>query len=179
MLVSFPMIEEAPSRIGWKRDVNKIWRLNPHLSLGQMRSIPLPKQENLFTSSLLCSVLLLDLSIRHWFIHAVPLTMKSRLLNNIIGLILVFWLQKRMLPPPVSCLSSYWLWWGKRFIWCSLEVTYQDPLSREFCILSVGHLTRFFINTVGDLCPLYFWLPSQCYWVWKAFLSPGKGHKKG
>lgn len=84
-----------------------------------------PRTREPLTSSLLRSMLMLDVSANHWFSHMVPLTMKSRLLNNIISLILVFWLQKQMLPLPVSCLSPYWLWWWKGLIWCSAEVDIQ------------------------------------------------------
>ena len=154
--------------------------LNPHPSWGGVRSIPIPKQENLFTSSLLCSMRMLDVSVSHWFVHVVPLTVKTRLLNNIIGLILVFWLQERFLPLPDSCLSSYWFSRWKGFIWCCVQVGIKIPWAESFAFYLFG-IYKVFHEHCGWFVPLFLLaaLAMNAAEVRKAFLLPGKDQKRG
>ena len=103
--------------------------LNPHKSWGGIRSVLIPKWEILCTSLLLCSMCMLDVSVNHWFIQVVPLTVKTRLLNDVIDLILVFWCRSRCFPC-LSLVSAFIDFDGERDSSDALWSRYQDSLSR-------------------------------------------------
>jgi len=103
--------------------------LNPHKSWEGIRSVLIPKWEILCTCSLLCSMCMFDVSVNHRFIQVVPLTMKTRLLNDVIDLILVFWCRSKCFPC-LSLVSALIDFDGERDSSDALWSRYQDALSR-------------------------------------------------